>query len=322
MSNNPEEFSFNLYPELDADLEAVYERNVALGLATEPDEASPGLVSTVKNIIESKTYQPNLSIETLAWAKQEIAPALSSWHKYEPILSQRVPADLEALIADNFDLALNLECLHEAKVALTATNQTTPEGANVGETMHLVLMPWQSIKNHLNNFSVWLNDMRSRQGVKQQDYINPDLLKYIQNDMKLYTHSSPGVIQKPSEYLDDKIKRDGEWGVMLVQTSNDAGLKSFIGKSPNDLTKNGAGRFKLDSYEVDSLGIFEWLSLTLQEDPSKLSSSDYSWLLANRVMADNSPQVPYGVWRGSQVRSNSASPDAARGNARPRLAVM
>jgi len=65
-------------------------------------------------------------------------------------------------------------------VALTATNQTTPEGANVGETMHLVLMPWQSIKNHLNNFSVWLNDMRSRQGVKQQDYINPDLLKYIQ----------------------------------------------------------------------------------------------------------------------------------------------
>jgi len=36
---------------------------------------------------------------------------------------------------------------------------------------------------------------------------------------------------------------------MLVQTSNDAGLKSFIGKSPNDLTKNGAGRFKLDSYE-------------------------------------------------------------------------
>jgi len=325
MSNNSPEFSFNLYPELDADLEAVYERNVALGLATEQEETSPGLISTVKKIIESESrpYEPNLSQETLAWAHQDIVPALKSWYKYRPSqLVEGVPLTIDQMLESNSHLAETLSRLHAVKEYLKATHELTPEGKNIGETMHLVLMPWQAIRSNLSDFSGWMNSMRDQQGTKQQDYINPDLLIYIQNDMKLYIRSAPGSIQKPSEYLDDKIKQDGPWGVMLVQTSNEAGLKSLIGKSPNDLTNNGAGRLKFASFDVDSLGIFEWLALTLQEDPNKLSSKDYSWLLANRLMAGNSPQVPCGRWLVSRVRSFLDSPDYDDAYARPRLAVI
>ena len=34
------------------------------------------------------------------------------------------------------------------------------------------------------------------------------------------------------------------------------------------------------------MGIFEWLALTLQEDPSKLSPRDHTVLAANRLITD------------------------------------
>jgi hypothetical protein len=70
------------------------------------------------------------------------------------------------------------------------------------------------------------------------------------------------------------------------------------------------------------MGIFEWIALTFQEDPTKLSTKDVSWLLANRLKINGVPRVPYGDWSGSLVWSGLGSPDNGDDSARPRLAVI
>jgi hypothetical protein len=70
------------------------------------------------------------------------------------------------------------------------------------------------------------------------------------------------------------------------------------------------------------MGLLEWVSLSLQEDPRELSNQDWSWLLANFVEVDGGPQVAYGNWDGGQVGSNFDHPGSDDGGGRPRLAVM
>ena len=129
------------------------------------------------------------------------------------------------------------------------------------------------------------------------------------------------------EYLNQRIKQDGDWGIILAQTSDEAGLERLVKGSPSDrtpdkLTDNGSTNFIVAGQKVDGMGIFEWIALTFQEDPTKLSTKDVSWLLANRLKINGVPQVPYGVWGGSRVKSDLVSPDYGRDDARPRLAVI
>ena len=279
-----------------------------------------------------------LNPEVASWARVELDNnfadgALGSWDRYEAHLGQTVPRTLEELLQASPNMSHVLEKLYTARQGLIASNEITPEDLNVGETMKLVLIPWKAIRDNLGRLPEWVKEMRDTQGVAtQDDYLNDDLLAALQNDTELYRNPVvPGMTTRTcisaQEYLDLQLTIDGEWGVMLMQTSDDAGLKRMVEgpaeeRSPDATTNSGTEHFKVADHNVDAMGIFEWLSLTFQQDPTKLSSEDVSWLLANRFDVDGDPRVPGGRWGVDRVGSHLYWAGDTGDGVRPRLAVM
>ncbi|MDO8591810.1 MAG: hypothetical protein Q7R60_02730 [bacterium] len=331
----------DIYPGLDEELEAVYRRNVAEGRAKPAEDvAVPGLETVVDEQLQQRKPELNLSQEAASWARNELENhgALEKWLPYHQAIEQDIPNLLDVLLEGSPNLAPVIEKLYKAKQDLTASGEVSPEGLNIGETMRLVLMPWRTIKDNLERLPEWIKEMRDTQGIAtEDDYFNGDLLKALQGDVELYRNPIAGHFFATNgttapkwitakQYLEQRIATEGDWGVMLVQTSDDAGLKRLVEgpdeqRTPNALTNSGTVHFKVANHDVDAMGIFEWLSVTFQEDPSKLSSRDVSWLLANRFELEGSPCVPLGDWFGRQVgsRLNNAG---RLDDWRPRLAVM
>lgn len=335
MSTTPPDFSFDLYPGLDADLDAAYERNVAAGLATPEEIATGGLAAAVQNTLgqSGNTLPGPSSHEALGWASDELSRAFHSWNKFDDLQTIKAPTSLSELADMEPHNKLNetFQRLFEAREVLVASGETTPNGANIGETMHLVLIPWKGMLSALNTdvFPAWINEMREKQGVfSKNDFFNDALVDAIKTDKPLYLNDAhPRHRMSAQDYLIRKIEQDGPWGVALVQTSDDAGLQRLVAGEPKDrtpdtLTNEGKNHFEVAGQAVDGLGIFEWLALTMQENPSELSSADYSWLLANHLDLNGGAHVPCGFSRGGQVWSYLRAAGNGGVGIRPRLAVM
>lgn len=334
-----------LYPGLDAELEAVYQRNVAEGRAKPPEKvAVSGLETVVEEQLQQKRPGSNLPPEVASWARVELDNnfadgALGSWDRYESHLGQTVPKSLDELMQTSPNLAITLEKLYRAKQDLTASNEVTPEDLNIGETMKLVLMPWKALRDNLDRLPDWVKELRDIQGkASVDDYFYDDLLSALQGGIsEIYRNPIGGHFFATNgttaphwitarDYLDQRIATQGEWGIMLVQTSDDAGIKSIVEgpdeqRSPNALTDKGNRHFNIAGHDVDGMGVLEWLCLTLQEDPTKLSSRDVSWLLANRFDINGALCVPDGDWFGDRVGSGLDDAGYADDLWRPRLAV-
>jgi hypothetical protein len=189
--------------------------------------------------------------------------------------------------------------------------------------MRLALVPWQEMRNHLNDFGEWVDGLREAQGLDSEDYINEDLLAAITGNKPFYRDTdNPSQLLTATQYLDKKIAEDGPVGVMLVQTSDDAGIERLADQSPDQMTGDGSQHLELSGSNVDAMGVFEWISLTLQTDPAQLSSGDYSWMLANRLDVGGGPRVPRGGWGGDQVGLYLYWARDQGDDVRVRLAVM
>lgn len=317
------EFSFDLYPGLDAELNAAYARNIEQGNASAEAVATAGIAAAVGNALsQARPDTLSMAAEVQAWAKPELEAATDKWRLYSGVLAGNFDKNyIQGLANPNFGATINR--LHEAQLALNASGETTPAGERVGETMHLVAVPWKAFKEAIDNLPQWVSQMRRAQSINEDDYINDDLLEAIKSDKPIYkSWDNPGVTYTAREYLDYKISQDGPWGTVLIQTSDEAGVDNWKGQSPDELTHQGTWTPELEGKPVGSMGIFEWLAVTMQEDPRQLSSKDYSWLLANRLTVDGGPQVPFGFWRGGQVGSILDWAVRQLGDTRPRLAVM
>jgi hypothetical protein len=319
------EFSYDLYPGLDADLEAALARNIANGVADPGEVATSGLATVMGNVLNQPDMAP-LAPEVARWADAEVSQAGASWLKYAAVLGPQVLNNPGALRESHPDFNRAVNRLYNAHQELLNSGYQTPEGTRIGETMKVVLVPWQFFRDHIggSGMETALRQLRQEQQITE-DYINDDLLETINNDKPLYQKPRvPGSLMTATEYLDARIAEDGPWGVMLAQTSNEAGLEHIKGQSPDQLTTTGgvSDNLRLKNIPVDAMGIFEWWALTLQEDPSQLSNSDYSWLLANRLDVDGVAQVPYGLWFDGQVDSFLFGAGNRFGRVRPRLAVI
>jgi hypothetical protein len=322
-----------LYPGLDAELDAVYERNVTEGRATPAEDvAVSGLESVVEQQLQPRPPEA-LPEEIRQWAVRQLMPANKAWGKFRTSLEHPAPFQLHVFAnQEPHDFGEVIQRLHKAQEILTGSGLKTPEGLSIGETMKLVLIPWQDFRNQIGQgtFQDWVKQFRRAQGINNEDYFNDNLIAAIEMNKPMYRNpDQPGQILTPRTYLNKKIEEDGAWGIMLVQTSEQAGLESILGKSPDELTGDGAANYQIadtlgsgEACSVDALGVFEWLALSFQEDPSKLSATtDYSWLLANRLDVDGRPFVPYGGWDVDQVRSYLYWAGNQGGGVRPRLAV-
>lgn len=333
MPQHSSDFSFDLYPGLDRELNDIYRRNLEQGVASSEQVGNTALATTVNDALTKEAPEAQLSTDAYMWAFEEIDHSLdkgvlSSWRRYEDQLGMTVPTSYTDLLQAPHAKE-TIEHLYEAKQALEASGEVTPEGLNIGETMHLVLMPWQAIRDHVDTFSSWVKDLRTTQGITVDDYFNDDLLRKVEQETGgIYRDPEhPDQYMSAKRYLDLKIEKDGPWGLMLMQTSDDAGIDRLVqgsaaDRSPNALTNNGNDHFTLAGQNVDGLGIFEWIALTFQKDPKTLSTRDVSWLLANRLDVNGDPYVPYGYWDGGQVRSYLCRAGYGDDDTRPRLAVM
>ncbi len=341
MTNASSEFSFGLYPELDQELTDIYRRNIEHGVANGDIVGDDALAAAVHNAVATSATE--LAPSTASWARAELdtdfeGGACWAWKLYETLPGIHVPSNLEELLDQGTpELAQTVERLHQAREALIASGETTPDGFNVGETMKLKLVPWQAMRDHIGDFDTWVKTLRDTQGVAtSDDYFDSTLLEHIKENKLLYrdpntpmaatTTALPAI--SVQAYLDRKIEQDGPWGIMLVQTSEEAGLDRLVQgseeeRSPNALTNSGAGSFEVAGQQADGLGIFEWIALTMQVDPKTLSPTDVSWLLANRFDdTSGEARVPLGYWEDGRVYSDLDWADDQDDNIRPRLAVM
>lgn len=322
----------DIYPGLDDELDAVYERNVAEGLA-QPVEpvATKELEAVVQEQLKPQIPERELANEIYEWAGPQLKDALSKWDVYDGPGS--VPATHDLLARKNPNFATTMKRLYEAQQALEESGLLTPENLKAAETMRLVLVPWKMIAEDLlsgdpKRFWDTLKSTRSAQGITKEDYIHDLLKKAIDEGQSIYRDpDDPSKLLSCGEYLQKKIAQDGDWGIILAQTSNQAGLEMLKGQSPDLMTGNGKKRIGVNgeqggvAHPLDSMGIFEWLALTVQEDPSQLSTHDFSWLLANRLDVRGVPYVPNGDWYDGQVRSRLRRADDQDDGVRPRLAV-
>jgi len=125
-----------------------------------------------------------------------------------------------------------------------------------------------------------------------------------------------------------RIAEDGDWGIILAQTSSMAGLKSLIRpegftntRTPDEM----AGKLTVAGQRVDGMGIFEYIALTLQEDPKTISNRDCSWLLANHLRVPgsaNENKLPYGRWNEDSVVFGLLPDDYSSVLYQPRLAIV
>lgn len=263
-----------------------------------------------------------LPADVHAWATTDFEA--TNWYQYPDQFGLDAPTSLQELATLSPNLAPTLSRLYEAKQSLISSNDMTPESLSLGETMHLALIPWQEMRNHLGDFDQWIKTLRDSQGIAtNDDYINEHLLGAIKSNQPFYRDpENPTRLLTPTQYLDKKIAEDGAWGVMLAQTSQAAGIERIKGQSPDQMTGDGSQHLELTGHNIDAMGVFEWIALTLQNDPKELSPQDASWLLANRMTVDGGPHVPGGDWYDDQVGSYLNWAGNQFVNVRVRPAVM
>ena len=319
------EFSYDLYPGLDADLEAALARNIATGAADPEQVAIAGLASVVGKVI-NQPRNIELAAEVTEWGNSELLNAGASWMKYVAVLGSLSLNNSNTLRESHKNLDATILRLYEVRNLLLQTSHETTMGTPIGETMKLVLVPWQHFKDQLANKQLrpMLRQMRREQQAGQDDVNDAFLSDIYEGKAIYYDTTMPGSRMTASSYLNMKIAQDGPWGVMLAQTSNEAGTEQFNGKSPDDLTitAHGHDNLRLRQERVDQMGIFEWWALTLQEDPTRLSSQDGSWLLANRLDYNSGSDVPCANWVNGRVNSDLVRADRRTQKIKPRLAVM
>jgi hypothetical protein len=272
-----------------------------------------------------------LSKEAFSWAKQELeGRVLQIWQQYKTGLELEVPESFVELVQNNPSFSTTIERLHQVKMTLQKSGEMTPEDLKLDETMHLVLMPWQAFRNHSHHLPDLMSDLRTSQGKPiGYDLLYDEILSALEYNSYIYRGIGDSLSELPvEEYLDLKLNNDGPWGVGLVQTSNQAGLARLIEgpsdqRSPNALTQNGTAHFRVAEQNVDALGLFEWLALTLQENPENLSIDDSSWLLANRLDAFGQGMcVPSASWISGTLCVGIDKADFDSTLIRPRLAIL
>lgn len=286
-------------------------------------------VEIATSIEPSKNKLENLPPDIRNWVKIELSSnkynGILSWEKYNRYFKQPAPTTIEQIAADNPNFEKTITRLYEAKQILMASEETTTFGENIGDWMHLVLVPWEEFANHRHAFSFWLKELRHTQGLTtlpKTDFINHQILEAIYNDNRyLYRDYDSIFLLTVKDYLDKKLEVDGPWGVILMQSGANPGVMSQQDFNPDQLTHRGHAQTEVSGVPVGAAGIFEWLAQTLQYDPTKLQAKTASWLLASCIKHDGSNFTAFGSWNSGEVVTSLSLSDGHQEGLLPRLAV-
>lgn len=289
-----------------------------------------------------------LSPEVANWAGPELERALSGWERYN--LPGLPASATEVMEAERGKEALTY--LYQARKAIIDSDympSATGDKEAAADTMHLVLVPWQLMKDNVDRLDSWGSDLREIEGVATESDFYRMPRDYEYKDGSLLYHN-PAVLsaERGSEtaellslerYLEDRIAENGPWGVILAQFHDvlgAAGVDSKLHISSEDIMNKDRSPYEISGYRVDGMGIIEWLSMTAQRGLWELlRDRNDSYLPANYVLdSDGEPRMLYGTLIDDDMRvrvyvtlmyPNPAEPRPAEPrlvHSRPRLAVV
>lgn len=244
---------------------------------------------------------------------EEINTAIESWRKYGGVDGLRLPRDIEQLSRFNRDFDGLIEKLTAVKLEMIKFGRTQegmmPDGTNIGETLHPVLIPWEFFAHHAGSGTLpkALKLLREKQSIEEHVLDYPFMIGRENlagdKDVTYFPQSS-------LTYLRKKIGDDGWWGIFLIQSQEPYkpladGLmpETKIKKIKNyrgDWERNEPDvKFRrMNGYDIDMLGLYEWLALTLQEEPESFKG-DLTLLTSNIVLRASHGEdilVAYGGW--------------------------
>lgn len=284
MSNQPPaDFSFDLYPGLDKELQDVYDRNIANGIVSSEATATEGLRAAIQATTPTSVFRPEASLELSAeartWAEEELdLDTIYDWYRYsdntnvmldtDPFLTQEWANDGLEVGANIEHFGSKIEKLYRLRQALRESNEFADFIAPVAEQMHLVPIPWKAFRDNLDKLPEFIENIRTVQMEQHiwieesKESIPTEMLNAIQSEVPMYRNPIAGHVYTTTNsrpvapdwisakaYLDYHIARDGNWGIMLAQTtaSSNIRLKRFDAlpieqQRPNDITQKAEKR--------------------------------------------------------------------------------
>jgi hypothetical protein len=198
----------NLYPDLGPAIDAAYERH-----NPSQEHYQPEIIKVIEEGIEEARFNKIPVPETVAqWAQEEIGEisgtgALAHWSRYSDELGQKIPKNLEELLRDTPNMSGQLEKLFRARADLLASEEQTLDGQNIGEVMHLVLVPLRAFRDNLEDLQSWLREMRIATNLPP-DVISPKYYESMVHNQQIYNSPAFYHRKSPSEKMHRFSMRD------------------------------------------------------------------------------------------------------------------
>ncbi len=246
----------------------------------------------------SEQTEPAARSGTEAWAIQDISEAIESWHEAVMYQGQPhwdfkdnpVPTSFKEFKESHQNFNQKFRALCKAKKDLTEFGETpegrTPEDNNIGDDMHFLLIPWGYFAREITQTAA--NGPSLKSSLIELHGFNDFEMEAVENlkaDNVMYRLG--GSALGPEAYLNERIAREGPWGMMLAQTSYDPGLMVRENTSPSFVSLEDSRQLSIAGQSVSALGIFEEMAFSLQIDKfDYMAEPDSIWLPANSFSDD------------------------------------
>lgn len=196
----------------------------------------------------------------------------------------------------------------------------TPNGKNIGETFHPVLIPWEFFSRYGNDTNLLveaLRPMQERQGIREHFLDHAEMAKLGINRDRDW-----GIVPSNS------MKQEGWWGIRLIQTDDDIDPVDIFDEEgalhvPDKFTalKNSLGEYTEAMYlRTASIGFYEWIAMTLQEEPRNFNdenliklvdpynSGDYKTIISKWDESSKRLQYRYKRYKPDSRNINASPP--------------
>lgn len=240
-----------------------------------------------------------------------VTKAIEKWKRYKDhfvIQPTNLPLNLDELRQShpNFDADFSKLCLDWSEL-VEFGNTEEGEGdhtQNIGTEMEFVLVPWGVFKEELarnGSLRSTIVELRSTQAQDDMPALELDstIMDNLENDNVRYLVGNNDQTIGVEQYVVSRINHEGNWGIMLMQTSAESGIRRWRAKSPTATTLEESRNLRLGQVPVAQMGIFEVIALTLQEELPGLDRK--IWLPANHFPSDEMPH-PNNRWKTPPTR--------------------
>lgn len=247
-----------------------------------------GVSDLLECVNQEAARKKRLSPEVTLWAQQELTAAQAPWDAYGEDGKQATQSFLAGAnslkkLTDFHDACARIAGATVYNFEGVKDVLRTSNGTPISQTMHLVYVPWKQLYDTITGNGPipdkWLAHMRTQQTRAVEEYGYGVLMDQLRAGSVLYrvprrakSKDAPGWTDAKG-YLERRMAEDGEWGAVLAQNTDDAGVigpdwqMSFDQPSGEPLrTSKAVSELRglgIHDFDVTGLGVFEMTAIML-----------------------------------------------------------